>query len=850
MANSYDKRSDFNFGIDDIYDDEMYGDDKLDQVLDEIAEIKKTIQGLPEAESDDGGYDEVTKLRDEVRFSKTTQKLQDDIRRLNNRINDLTEERFGEDVRTGEMLEGNIDRLTALCEEVLRKVKDSDRKFGDELANLKRQLVKLAPAGEMSGALKGLKNDIKHNEEFILNINTLVEGLVAGKKEEGDDSPAVSELLRQLYDLKNLIGNPSPANEKRNDEILDFYDELNKVKYDIGLKSLGIAEKFASVDALAKKLYETNEYDIEPVLTQLNGIIEKLLRKPLDRASAYSIMEYSDNSDVINIPASRREEVRTYLDKVASLVRDGSVENTDDLPDIINQKNAIQNNRNEFECENIYSAILNINISLLSEKDFTKQKALRSDLKKQIKKLTSLEVRDLVNYPLVSAVKPYRPVKRTAGEGLFDKLNELKNFLLDANFSGGGSMVAPSPTNNGLVNEINTLKNEIYSLSNIDSVSQAILDLKGDCLTILDKLDEKKEREEDGGIITSVPTLNEIVEQLDRLFDDVKNLLADTENNILSSVEVIGEAVARFTEQNIQFTEGAKADRVKILEDVAFIRKALEGGAVAALTTAVIKESGPENENDSAETDGENILTPENKTSDNEINSDTENENTAEEEKTEVNAASESGNEALNTRLETIEKNQQLILEALRGINTAPSAAINSPMDMSMVDERLTALENKVLGELKLLRDQLFAVSMASVSDGETNSYESYNNIILNEIYALEDEFDAFKETGNAGLSKDRDKIAEELSSLKEQLSSALSRNADNESIIKELNNIKEAFKARPVKAAPQKAEEQSRPFVMQSAKKKKVTPIINKDLSINEILSKISETEIVLKED
>lgn len=53
-------------------------------------------------------------------------------------------------------------------------------------------------------------------------------------------------------------------------------------------------------------------------------------------------------------------------------------------------------------------------------------------------------------------------------------------------------MVAPSPTNNGLVNEINTLKNEIYSLSNIDNVSQAILDLKGDCLTIHDKLDEKK----------------------------------------------------------------------------------------------------------------------------------------------------------------------------------------------------------------------------------------------------------------------------------------------------------------------------------------------------------------------
>lgn len=841
MANNYDRRSDETFGLDDIYDDEMYDDDKLDRVLDEIAEIKKTIQGLPEEEIDDGGYDEVTKLRDEVRFSKTTQKLQDDIRRLNNRINDLAEDRLGEDVRTGEMLESNLDRLSALCEELLRRVKDSDRKFGDELANLKRQLVKLAPSGDLSAALKGIKNDIKNNEEFILNINSAVEGLSARSDEECGDASAVSELIRQLYDVKNLIGNPSPASGKRNDEILNLYDELNKVKYDVSLKSLGIAEKFASVDALAKKIYETNENDIEPVVNQLNKIIEKLLNKPLDRASAYSIMEFSDNSDVVNIPASRREEVRAYLDSVAALVRDGNVENTDDLPDVIAKKNAIQNNRNEFECESVYSSILNINISLLSEKDFSKQKALRADLKKQIRKLTSLEVRDLVDYPLVSVVKPYRAAKRTFGEGLFDKLNELKNFLLDANLSGAGVAVAPS-SNSGLVSEINNLKNEIYSLSNIDNVSQAILDLKGDCLTILNKLDEKKERDEEGGIIDGAPTLNEIVEQLDRLFDDVKNLLADTENNILGSVEVIGEAVARFT-------EGAKADRVKILEDVAFIRKALEGGAVAAVA-AVAKESAAE-ETSPSENTGDVAENTENADSAADTSSDNVGETVAEEVKTDNPTASESGKDDFSTRLETIEENQRQILEALRAFNPAPVAAVNASVDMSALNDRLSALENKVLGEIKLLRDQLFAVSMASVSDGESNSYESYNNIILNEIYALQDEFDAIKEAGETNLSKDRDKIAEELALLKEQLATALSRGADNDSIIKELNKIKEEFKARPTKAASQKPEAlQSKPFVVASSKKKKVTPMINKDLSINEILSKISETEIVLKED
>ena len=45
----------------------------------------------------------------------------------------------------------------------------------------------------------------------------------------------------------------------------------------------------------------------------------------------------------------------------------------------------------------------------------------------------------------------------------------------------------------------------------------------------------------------------------------------------------------------------------------------------------------------------------------------------------------------------------------------------------------------RVLAELQNLRDQFFAISMASVSDGQTKVYENYNNIILDELGAIKD---------------------------------------------------------------------------------------------------------------
>ena len=798
MNDNYDYRKTGAFGADDVFDD--FEDEKLDRVLDEIAEIKQTIQGLPDAYDDFGsGYDEVTKLRDEVRFSKTTQRLQDEIKRLSNRLNDFRDESNAAGERTESVTLDELGKLVAYCEEIIRSGKESDKKFTDAVTEIKRRLYKLASSADLMNELDAIKAAVKNAEELLAGVGGTVDELHAEVNREAGAN-ANTEILRQFYDIKNLLGNPSPIGERRNDELLDLYNMLASVKNALESKSVSLADKYVEADKLAKKLYETTESDVRPIADGLNSVIRTLGKTPLDRDGVDSVLDYARNGgDAFSVSASRRETVSSYMDSVETFLSGAIGSNLDDLPDIIALKNNIQNNRNEFECENVYSAVLNTNIALLGEKDLTKQKALRKQLKEQLERLTSLEASDLVDYKPVEINKPYRAHKRGEGEGIFDKLNELKNLILDANLRVGGDAVS-QPVSNGIIGEINSLKNEIYNLSNIDNISQSILDLKSDCLTILDKLDERNAESDDMGVIASVPSLSEIVAQLDRLFDDVKNLVADSENNVLSSLEVIGEAVGNLASVNKENAEEAKTDRKKLMDDVAYIRDVLAERKPAEIVPAVTESD---------------IIAP-----------------------------SENGNDELNAKIASLELNQRKIIAMLEKM--AEGSVITASLD-----ERLTALEGKVSDtvtkETGALRDQLFAISMASVSDGESNDYESYNNVILGEIYSLQDSLEAIREAVERGGNAENEQLNKELAELKSEISDALGKSGDNEEIIKELNKIKEEFKSKP---APKLKPEPPKATTVQVRKQKKVTPIMTSDPSISELIAKISNTDIVIKED
>ena len=74
--------------------------------------------------------------------------------------------------------------------------------------------------------------------------------------------------------------------------------------------------------------------------------------------------------------------------------------------------------------------------------------------------------------------------------------------------------------------------------------------------------------------------------------------------------------------------------------------------------------------------------------------------------------------------------------------------------------------KEELISEVQSLRDQLFAISMANVNDGTSNEvvYESYNNIILDEISSLRDELAVIKQ------SDETNALGEELAQMKDRL--------------------------------------------------------------------------------
>ncbi|MBQ8882500.1 MAG: hypothetical protein IJY70_03810, partial [Clostridia bacterium] len=538
MANDYDRSIDDMLGFDGLEEEDLFGDERLDRVIDEIAEIRNTIQGMPEddgASSVDGmGYSEITRLRDEVRFSKTTQKLEDEIRRLNDRISDMRHERGKESI-TDEILANSIERLTVLVEELIRSTKDSERKFGDELTAIRSQIYKSAGAGtgEIATTINTIKNKVNSTEDYVVSLSSALEELTIGTnatvKTETD-----TELLRQIYEIKSMLGSVSPAAVKRNEEILELYNLLSKVKYEIKNPNATVSDKYATVDALNKKLNETTETDIAPIVDALNAVIEDLGALPLDVDTADDVFEYVQLHDAFNIPNSKKEAIRTYLSTVSAIIRDGGSDGVDDLPDLIATKNSIQGNRNEFECERIYATVLNTNIAVLSEKDPAKLKVLRAQLKDQITQLTLLQVSDLIAYPKVVITRPYRTPRVVESDGLFGKIAEIKNAIIDGAYAGAvvGSASEPvvSESESEIEDEIANIKKEIYGLNNIEEIGQGLSDLKADCLEILARLDESQVA---AGVAVGAVTLEETVSQLDRLFDDIKNLASDCENSIM-----------------------------------------------------------------------------------------------------------------------------------------------------------------------------------------------------------------------------------------------------------------------------------------------------------------------------
>lgn len=690
MSDKYDRDVEY-FDVDDVdVSEENYDDEYLGKVLDEIARIKKEISSLPEEELAGG-----------VRYEEP-------------RKTALFEESSS---FVSEKTETNMESLVFAVNELIRKTKESERRLIDEINAIKGNVYRSSVNGDFSATLNTIKTNVKSLEEFVININNAVENMAGIVPNMPLSLSVDTELMRQLYEIKVMLGSSSPTFIKQNGEMLELYNLFSKLKYVVSSNDTTFSEKYSAVDEIVKRLDESKEHDIFPIVASVNAVIDELGSMALDAEIANDVFDYLQQHDGFNISSSRKEAIRSYLSNVSNLLRDGVVDDIDTLPDVIAIKNGLQNNRNEFECESIYSSVLNINIILLSEKDPTKIKALKTDLVKQVKKLTVLEVRDLINYPHVEILRPYKEYKLPTSEGVYSKLGEVKDYLL----SNGVKSVNASP--------VESESDSVPMLLDMDgdlTLSHVIVQVKNDCTAILNRLNEGGFTGADNAI-----SFDETVSQLDRLFEDIKNLASDCENSVMSAIEVLSDAIASV----IHIQEESRVDRSKLISDVAFIRSTIENGYEPIYNSPSGQFTGAPKSDlsmrlDSIEQKQQEILAA-------------------------LSALAISRTESVEGRIASIEEKINATVDRVESSMQTISAKFDAIV--TFFGESSIADNARIVEEIKLLREQLFAVSMVNVAEGEDERYDSYHNVILSELYALGDDLDTLLAPNN---NEEREQIS------------------------------------------------------------------------------------------
>ena len=150
MAKRYDDKSNEElFDFDTDFD--SMSDENLDRVLDEIQDIKHTIQGLPDTEFFNDGYDEVPSDR-------KTQFVTRELNRLGNRLSQLQSENDGRNYRQGEDFDDAVEHLISASERQIKRSREVERKLTDEISTIKKQMYKLSSLSDIASAVNALKN--------------------------------------------------------------------------------------------------------------------------------------------------------------------------------------------------------------------------------------------------------------------------------------------------------------------------------------------------------------------------------------------------------------------------------------------------------------------------------------------------------------------------------------------------------------------------------------------------------------------------------------------------------------------------------------------------------------------
>ncbi len=168
----------------------------------------------------------------------------------------------------GVVNDANASALLKISEEILRSIKQMNSKFTEEIADIRSMISS------------------QEQKDF-----SLVQTTRSVDDSRIDGTPAL--VLRQLYSIKSMVSNSATLSARNNKQLLEIYDLLDKVHFNVTSDNVSMESKLESIDALANRLAEGRIKDVAPVVDALNAYIEKVENMPLNRERCESTISSS-----------------------------------------------------------------------------------------------------------------------------------------------------------------------------------------------------------------------------------------------------------------------------------------------------------------------------------------------------------------------------------------------------------------------------------------------------------------------------------------------------------------------------------------------------------------------------
>ena len=560
---------DYDDGYDEEYDDgynDDYYDDRLNKVLDELAELKRGMvpanapaavqpqpimppqyiyqPTAPPAGSEVVMYNEISRLRDELARNQNSLEMQKEltrikedmqrdqkfaeaqynaeIQRLQSKIDDLLKNGSSpqgelpagnEPARLeGGNTSGNLDKLLAINESILRAMRDSDARVQSEIAQLKKQLEDIPSVKELNGAVSSVKKAA--NNLDVGNLSKLSGDIAALKSlfesgvpaaapapsaqpqvvvSRGDSDVSASELLRQLYDIKTIIGNTSPDAVKRAQTISELVNEFKKVSYDVHSQTASYKDKLNSVYAYVKRLTDTNEPDAIDLVLATNTLIGELGSQPLDKQIFSAVAEFCAERGMTTINSAMRDSAERFFG-LSQKISEAPVDSYGNyLPDLVDAINTLQGKKHESENA---AAVGEITTKLLDENSD------KSAVKDMVAQLIKISVSDVLDLPKIEMPDSYTPASAAGEANIFTKLEEIKTAIADRpptiiSSSGDGELSADEAALQQIIYAVDELKNKLESATGANDMSGALEELRSNYLDITNRLVEVSEKLQD-----------------------------------------------------------------------------------------------------------------------------------------------------------------------------------------------------------------------------------------------------------------------------------------------------------------------------------------------------------------